>query len=1252
LQRRPQPAEGADVPAEALGFVRQIEPDYRLGRPNSPVSVVLADRGNTPVLSRDGTPSGIPDGRQTRESAIHSVGSSWGQENWAQDLDSDLGDLAHDNDTHLRAHSAEELGMIEREGSNLSILGPAHGRRSRGASQAPRCAPGSLPQGLIVDQQSVLDHEVAAAKRDVLYTEEQVGRSKSKEELACYRGAAIKVKEGAKIRDEPASGKSSGQPRAGRRAAGPRAASAMAVLQTLEDELDPPLADLPFPWVKERDPWLDGTSKLMAPRPGSIDEATGSVAVLDDVLKKDSATTKPSEMVVIHHASRYQREKGSADIPVNAGRCEQSSSVPLTVEKLNNQDYVLTTAGVVSQTATGHGEFMPMPEWLQESTYLKASKGRFNLSLWAVFNKLYHTTREQKYQRTRKIVGSRCMCFRPTFRQCLREVVTHCAEEATQPSSKLIQPKRHGRSAMGEFQKTMKEQRVLAHESFVQMMEKLSRLIERVISEVKAGEMRQRAKDIEQAEKDEIYRWKKHGKDAAKLPGMPGSKQYGPNNRLHPKAPKISELHKPLEVESDSVLMPRFIRLCDFLTAYCVTFILDSHFSYFLNTLTSTIAEDSYNLEYFRTAVTFKAPDEVTAERKQAQVVQMLGQLKGQDDDELQPTLADGSWTQVYFVPRQNTVKDNLSKVLEDFVAVFDAPRLLFYESFQEQVKSIVSFHEMNQVQGIQDIVPLNFVTDGVKTAHSAVTQSYSEAKRLCLEVFDGMDEFWLFANKKVKDLQASATVQEVAQLPGMLRMCHQWRRKIMDLATQKHGTYVSTGVLWVDGVPLEKELMEMVEMLFREAQNAVERVIDNEAMQYCAEMEKLTNRILPAVQNVLDCREDMMPRERLPVDPNESDGGYSSDGNGIESSEKLAARRAKREVAIRAFEPPSDHQLLPQLEDAESKLFSLSTKGWDMLGHIRAKTETLDKMVLWLMKPIHWLPNQMTMKIEQPMSTMTSNTKKDSWGGLAALKAGKTYAKQAGDEEIDSGDDDTVYIVTVHTCDQAGAGTDSAVSIEIHGKKGSLGGKRGEPMMLTRELLQEGDTTENLFERGQSDVFALPPMQKLGKLKEVTVMSDGEGFGASWMLDSIEVTDTRAEQTWTFPCNGWLDGGVPNTLKVQVEEGGSNSPLKKTSSNHTKTGLSKLRGMVAPTAHEETPQPGVRSVRAKIRAKTWGGPKLTRRRMTEMEELLASTGDLQRRGATPASTDGGGSQSSSGEPEVSYDVAVLSASVSAPPVT
>ena len=891
--------------------------------------------------------------------------------------------------------------------------------------------------------------------------------------------------------------------------------------------------------------------------------------------------------------------------------------MPLTVEKLNCQDYVLTTAGVVSRTATGHGEFMPMPEWLQESTYLKASNGRFNMSLWAVFNKFYHTCKTQKFQRTRKIIGTRCMCLRPTFKQCLREVITHCAHEASQLPPKLIQPKRHGRAAMGEFQKTMKEQRVLAHESFVEMMEKLSRLIERVISEVKAGEMRQRALDIEQAEKDEVYRWKKHGKDAAKLPGMPGSKQYGPNNRLHPKAPKISDLHKKLAEESDSVLVPRFIRLCDFLTAYCATFILEHHFSYFLNELTKTLPEDAYNLEYFRTAVTFTAPEDVMAERKQAQVIKMIGQMSGRDDSEELEQLADGSWTQVYFVPRANSLKDNLSTVLEDFVAIFDAPRLLFYEAFQEQVKSVVSFHEMNMVQGIQEIVPLNFVADSVQTAHNAVSQSYISAKKLSLEVFDGMDEFWLFANKKVRDLQTSTTVHEVAHLPGTLRMCHQWRRKISDLATRKHGTHVSIGILWVDGAPLEKELMDKLEELFREAQNAVERIIDDESMKYCAEMEKLTVKVMAARRSVMACREEMMPKDRRSADPNASDDGYSSDGNGYESPEAIEATRLKREAMVKDFVPSSDDQLLPELEAAERALFSLGVKGWDMLGQVKTKVETLDKMVLWLMKPIHWLPNQISMKIDQPVSTKPKV--QDSWGGLAALKKGRTYAKQEADEEIDSGDDDTVYLVTVNTCDNPGAGTDANVCLEIFGKKGTLGGKHGDPVRLSAELLQEGDETENLFERGNADVFVLPPMVKLGKLKEIVVSQDGEGFQSSWMLQNIEITDTRSEESWTFPCNGWMDAGKPNKLMVR-DDGGSRSPLKRGGSNHTKAGLSKLKGMIAPKA-QEAPKPGVRSLKSKIRAKSWAGPKVTRRRMTELENLLGEAADLQRRGGTPASS-------------------------------
>lgn len=443
-----------DVQPEELGFARQVESQGSSwgGRPSSPVSAVLSDRATLtpsafppsafPKDSRHGTPA---DGRQTRDSAIHSVGSSWGQENWAQDLDADLGDQAEmDLSAHLHAHSAEELGL-GREDSRLSILGPQNGRRSR-MSQVPACAPDGLHTGHVVDQQSFLDHERAPAIRESLYTEEQVGREKSKEELACYEGAAIKVRRGAKIREGGPSSRDS--VRMGRRAkadkAGPRAKSAMAVLQTLEDELDPPLTDLAFPWVKERDPWLDGTSKLIHREVTDMDRS-GSIAVLDEVLRADSATTKPQEAVVIHKASRYQRQQGSADVPMRNGNCEKSSSVPLTVEKLNNQDYVLTTAGVVSQTMSGHGEFMPMPEWLQESTYLKASKGRFNMSLWAVFNKFYHTCKTQKFQRMRKVIAGRCMLFRPTFKECLREVVEHCADEAAQPAAKLIQPKRHGR---------------------------------------------------------------------------------------------------------------------------------------------------------------------------------------------------------------------------------------------------------------------------------------------------------------------------------------------------------------------------------------------------------------------------------------------------------------------------------------------------------------------------------------------------------------------------------------------------------------------------------------------------------------------------------------------------------------------------------------------------------------------------------------------------------------------------------------
>lgn len=420
--------------------------------------------------------------------------------------------------------------------------------------------------------------------------------------------------------------------------------------------------------------------------------------------------------------------------------------------------------------------------------------------------------------------------------------------------------------------------------------------------------------------------------------------------------------------------------------------------------------------------------------------------------------------------------------------------------------------------------------------------------------------------------------------------------------------------------------------------------------MKYCAEMEKLTVKVMAARKSVMVCRAEMMPKDwRSPT--NELDEGSPR----YESPAAIEATRLKKESAVIAFVPSADDEMLPELEASERALFTLGENGWSMLGQVATNVETLDKMVLWLMKPIHWLPNQIAMKIDQPVSTKPKQVQ-DSWGSLAALKKGRTYTKEASHEEIDSGDDDTVYLVTVNTCDSPGAGTDANVCIEIWGTKGTLGGKHGTPMRLGPELLQEGDTTDNLFERGSADVFALPPMVKLGKLKEIVMSQDGDGFANSWMLESIQITDTRSEETWTFPCNGWMDAGRPNKLMV-LDDGGGNKrgKLKRTNSSkaHTTAGLSKLKGMIGPAGGAAATKPGVRSLKSKVRAKTWTGPKITRRRMGELEKLLGEAADLQRRGNTPASSSDAGSHMGGveldmlGNPMYDTDVEVATATVS-----
>eukprot|EP01048_Picozoa_sp_COSAG05_P038577 COSAG05_NODE_18661_length_305_cov_0.582524_1_plen_72_part_10 len=70
--------------------------------------------------------------------------------------------------------------------------------------------------------------------------------------------------------------------------------------------------------------------------------------------------------------------------------------------------------------------------------------------------------------------------FRATFSECLGSVQTKCLHESSLPPSKLMQCRRHGKQDVSELSRSIADQRVVIHESFVEMMEQVSRLIERV----------------------------------------------------------------------------------------------------------------------------------------------------------------------------------------------------------------------------------------------------------------------------------------------------------------------------------------------------------------------------------------------------------------------------------------------------------------------------------------------------------------------------------------------------------------------------------------------------------------------------------------------------------------------------------------------------------------------------------------------------------------------------------------------------
>nr|XP_019595266.1 PREDICTED: lipoxygenase homology domain-containing protein 1 isoform X5 [Rhinolophus sinicus] len=102
-------------------------------------------------------------------------------------------------------------------------------------------------------------------------------------------------------------------------------------------------------------------------------------------------------------------------------------------------------------------------------------------------------------------------------------------------------------------------------------------------------------------------------------------------------------------------------------------------------------------------------------------------------------------------------------------------------------------------------------------------------------------------------------------------------------------------------------------------------------------------------------------------------------------------------------------------------------------------------------------------------------------------------------------------YEVIVTTGFEPGAGTDANVFVTIFGSNGDTG---------KRELKKK---MRNLFERGQTDHFFLETLE-LGELRKVRVEHDSSGYYSGWLVDKVEVTNTRTGVATIFKCGRWLD--------------------------------------------------------------------------------------------------------------------------------
>ena len=111
------------------------------------------------------------------------------------------------------------------------------------------------------------------------------------------------------------------------------------------------------------------------------------------------------------------------------------------------------------------------------------------------------------------------------------------------------------------------------------------------------------------------------------------------------------------------------------------------------------------------------------------------------------------------------------------------------------------------------------------------------------------------------------------------------------------------------------------------------------------------------------------------------------------------------------------------------------------------------------------------------------------------------------------TGNSNATYNVTIVTGRENGSGTDSNISLTIHGSNGS-----------TAATVLNPKIAGNAFENGKTDRVTLST-KDVGQINAITMVSDNAYPGSDWFADHVEIT--QGEQTKKFRLQRWFKAGA-----------------------------------------------------------------------------------------------------------------------------